>query len=114
MVKDMTKTQPQIPCPKCSGTGTVARFLDHDGGRCYDCDGAGTITAAPVVRGRRRWVRVAPEMVVVGLVVRSLQRVEPETVARVYVDELGWTVMVTDAGNEYAVHPAHSPQVVLA
>lgn len=45
-----TKTR-TTQCPKCSGTGTVARFLDYKAGVCFDCNGAGTI-AAIARRGR--------------------------------------------------------------
>ena len=38
----------QASCPKCSGTGTISRFLDFHGGICFDCGGVGTITVAPV------------------------------------------------------------------
>lgn len=46
----MTK---RIACPKCQGTGIVSRFLDHDGGVCYDCSGVGTIAAVVRAAGRK-------------------------------------------------------------
>jgi DnaJ-class molecular chaperone len=51
-----TTTRPatrRVACPKCAGTGTVSRFLDHDGGVCYDCNGAGTIPTAARPTGRK-------------------------------------------------------------
>lgn len=48
----MNTTQ-RVACPKCSGTGTVTRFLDHDGGVCYDCGGKGTIAASVPATGRK-------------------------------------------------------------
>jgi hypothetical protein len=30
-------------CPKCDGWGYLAWFGEHDGGRCYECNGSGVV-----------------------------------------------------------------------
>lgn len=67
-------TQPpvtrRVACPKCAGTGIVSRFLDHDGGVCYDCTGTGTIATAARPTGRkqdpRKIARAVGDAVIAG------------------------------------------------
>lgn len=41
-----TRTARRVACPKCSGTGIVDRFLDYEGGVCFDCNGTGALAVS--------------------------------------------------------------------
>ncbi len=46
-------TKRQISCPKCSGTGIVQRFLDHESGVCFDCNGSGSLVVSMTRSSRK-------------------------------------------------------------
>ena len=108
-----TKPARKIICRKCNGTGTVERFLDHDGGVCYDCNGEGKI--AYVAGSKSKMVRVTAADLEVGLRVRATNKTAAETVVDFHRHpELPTvTVVTTDAG-EYLLNPTFTSTLVLA
>ena len=108
-----TKPARKINCHKCSGTGTVERFLDHEGGVCFDCNGTGRI--AHVAGSKSKLVRVNVTDLEIGLQVRATNKTATETVVdfRRHADLPAVTVVTTDAG-EYLLSPAFTSTLVLA
>lgn len=109
-----TSTARKIDCHKCNGTGIVDRFLDHDGGVCYDCNGEGRI--AYVAGSKSKMVRVTVADIEVGLRIRHTTKSTPETITGFHRHpELpAVTVVTTDAGSEYTLGPVTTSPLVLA
>ena len=108
-----TKSARRINCHKCSGTGTVERFLDYEGGVCFDCNGTGKI--AHIAGGKSKPVRVNVADLQIGLRVRATNKTTAETVVdfRRHPELPVVTVVTTNAG-EYLLNPTFTSPLVLA
>src|SRR5690606_16423315 len=113
--RDMNTTPARkINCHKCSGTGTVERFLDYEGGICFDCNGTGRI--AHVSGSTTKQIRVNVADLAIGLRVRATNKANAETVVdfRRHPELPIVTVATTDAGNEYLLNPNFQSPLVYA